>query len=123
MTQMVGGRPVERKLNLGDKVPNSNTYISLDFSVTPHQLRHTYITELILAGANIKTVQYLAGHSKVSLTLDIYTHLTERQPKFTVAAVLAAFAPDSSNRNPLGVNPGVQKEAKIQQNIEATVYS
>ena len=117
------GVRVERKLKLGDKVRNSNVHISLDFNVTPHQLRHTYITELILAGANIKTVQYLAGHSKVSLTLDIYTHLTERQPKFTAAAVLAAFAPDSSGKNPLGVNLGVQNDAKTRQSVESTVYS
>lgn len=123
VTQTVNGVPIERKLNLDDKIRNSNIHISLDFNVSPHQLRHTYITELILAGANIKTVQYLAGHSKVSLTLDIYTHLMERQPKFTAAAVLAAFAPDSSSKIPLGVNPGVQKDAKSQQSIENAVYS
>lgn len=59
--------------------------------ITPHQLRHTYITELILSGANIKTVQYLAGHKNVKLTLDIYTHLIENQPIDTAPTVIKAF--------------------------------
>ena len=62
------------------------------FKVTPHMLRHTYITNLILAGANIKEVQYLAGHSTVALTLDIYTHLTDNSPQSTKAAIEKAFA-------------------------------
>ena len=33
---------------------------TLDFQVTPHQLRHTYITNLIAASVDSKTVQYLA---------------------------------------------------------------
>lgn len=80
-----------KMLKLGDKVRNHPVTISLDFAVTPHQLRHTYITELILSGANIKTVQYLAGHATVNLTLNIYTHLMANKPSDTVSAVTAAF--------------------------------
>ena len=76
---------------LGDTVKNHKVTVSLDFHVTPHQLRHTYITELILAGANVKTVQYLAGHATPHLTLKIYTHLIEHSPTNTVGAILAAF--------------------------------
>ena len=36
---------------------------TLDFTVTLHQLRHTYITNLIYSGIDPKTVQYLAGHA------------------------------------------------------------
>ena len=32
---------------------------TLDFDVTPHQLRHTYITNLLYAGVDPKTVQYV----------------------------------------------------------------
>lgn len=42
--------------------------------VTPHILRHTYITRLFEAGLDIKEIQYLAGHSTVDITLRIYTH-------------------------------------------------
>lgn len=89
-------------LQLGDKVKNHKVEISLDFHCTPHQLRHTYITELILSGANIKTVQYLAGHSTVTLTLQVYTHLMENTPADTVSAVVSAF----------GLNTGAKPTGK-----------
>ena len=48
---------------LGEKAKHNNTVVyTLDFQVTPHQLRHTYITNLIAASVDPKTVQYLAGH-------------------------------------------------------------
>lgn len=43
--------------------------------ITPHVLRHTFCTNMIKSGVNIKTVQYLMGHSNVGVTLDIYTRL------------------------------------------------
>ena len=44
----------------------------IDFDVTPHQLRHTYITNLLYAGVDPKTVQYLAGYQGISdILLDI----------------------------------------------------
>lgn len=39
-----------------------------------HGLRHTYATLLVESGGNIKTISTLLGHSKVSLTLDLYVH-------------------------------------------------
>lgn len=89
----------KKTLQIGDKVQNHKIEISLDFHVTPHQLRHTYITELILAGAPIKTVQYLAGHATVAITLNIYTHLMENQPADTAGAVLAAFGSKTESKD------------------------
>lgn len=43
---------------------NPNIVYSIDFDVTPHLLRHTYITNLIYASVDPKTVQYLAGHEE-----------------------------------------------------------
>lgn len=40
--------------------------------VTPHILRHTFCTNCINAGMNIKTVQYLMGHATSKMTLDVY---------------------------------------------------
>lgn len=85
------GEPVTRELAAGDKVPYRRAVACLDFHVTPHILRHTYITELFLSGADVKTVQYLAGHSSVQITLNIYTHLMANQPADTAAQVLKAF--------------------------------
>ncbi len=49
----------------------------IDFHVTPHILRHTYITRLFEAGLDIKQVQYLAGHKTPDITMKIYIHFCE----------------------------------------------
>ncbi|WP_395704754.1 tyrosine-type recombinase/integrase [Rhodococcus ruber] len=43
--------------------------------LTPHELRHTAASLAITAGANIKTLQRMLGHSSAALTLDRYGHL------------------------------------------------
>lgn len=40
----------------------------------PYNLRHTYCTDLQKKGVDIRTAQYLMGHSDISLTANIYTH-------------------------------------------------
>jgi integrase len=88
----------------GERVPHSNVDITLDFKVSPHILRHTYITDLILSGVNIKLVQYLAGHEKVDTTLNIYTHLMERRPEVNIGPIRAAFCQTEGHKNNLGCN-------------------
>ena len=41
---------------------------------TPHVLRHTFCTNVQQAGLDVKSLQYLMGHSNASVTLDVYTH-------------------------------------------------
>lgn len=78
---------------LGERAAHNNSVVySIDFEVTPHQLRHTYITNLLLAGVDVKTVQVLAGHEHAKITLDIYAHLTYNQPKDLISKVNQAFA-------------------------------
>lgn len=43
-------------------------------NITPHVYRHTFCTNMANAGMDIKTLQYLMGHSDVGVTLNIYTH-------------------------------------------------
>ncbi len=50
----------------------------LDCTLTPHVLRHTYCTRLFEAKLDLKVVQYLMGHSKLDITLEIYTHYCKK---------------------------------------------
>ena len=43
--------------------------------VTPHDLRHTAASFAVSAGANVKAVQRMLGHSSASMTLDVYAEL------------------------------------------------
>ncbi len=71
---------------------NHNIVYSLDFDVTPHQLRHTYITNLIAASVDPKTVQYLAGHENSKTTMDIYAKVKYNKPSELAPVVNSAFA-------------------------------
>ena len=70
---------------------NPHVIYSLDFDVTPHQLRHTYITNLIHASVDPKTVQYLAGHESSRITMDIYAKVKYNRPEDVVKAMEVAF--------------------------------
>lgn len=78
---------------LGQKAAhNGNVVYSLDFEVTPHQLRHTYITNLIHASVDPKTVQYLAGHESSKITMDIYAKVKYNRPEQLAGVLEDAFA-------------------------------
>lgn len=44
--------------------------------ITPHVCRHTFCSNMAKSGMSPKTLQYIMGHSDISVTLNTYTHLT-----------------------------------------------
>lgn len=50
-------------------------------AITCHHLRHTFCTRLVENGVNVKTVQYLMGHSYAGTTIKIYMSITEERNK------------------------------------------
>ena len=52
--------------------------------IHPHALRHTFCTYALENGCDVKTVSQILGHADTSITLDIYTHITEDQIKKTI---------------------------------------
>ena len=90
----VNGQKIKHTVTpvLGEKAShNGKVVYSLDFQVTPHQLRHTYITNLIYAGVDPKTVQYLAGHENSKITMDIYAKVKYNSPDALSTIVNNAF--------------------------------
>ncbi len=60
-------------------------------SVTPYVLRHAFCTDMQRAGIDVKCLQYLMGHSNVSVTLDVYTHTDYEAVEQAFRRVAAGF--------------------------------
>ena len=68
-------------------------------SCTLHQLRHAYITRLVEMGLTVKDTQYLAGHSDIHTTLQIYAHVTESHRQEVADRVRTDFAHNLHTEN------------------------
>lgn len=55
-----------------------------------HDLRHTYVTRLLLAGAVPRVVQYVAGHSSIDVTMRTYAHVTPSDARAEIDRLAAS---------------------------------
>lgn len=57
-----------------------------------HALRHTFASQLIANGVDVQVISKLLGHSKVSVTYDIYIHLLEKQDEKAIETLNNIFS-------------------------------
>ena len=73
-----GGKITDRGIRY--IIDNIMKRLSVKTHVTPHVLRHTFATDMLNNGCDIRVVQELLGHSSLRTT-EIYTHVTNEQLK------------------------------------------
>jgi integrase len=56
-----------------------------------HDLRHSHATQLLLAGVHPKVAQERLGRSTITITLDLYSHLTETMQEDAAVRLDSAF--------------------------------
>ena len=57
--------------------------------ITPHILRHTFCTRLANRNMNPKSLQYIMGHSNISITLNLYAHASMENVKAELRSMIA----------------------------------
>lgn len=73
-----------------------------------HDLRHTSATLLISAGINIETIAKRLGHSKVSMTLDVYGHALNALDEVASATLEALLTPKSAKTQMMQITESEQ---------------
>lgn len=67
------GRPLSR-IMVFDIVKDLTAKAGINKTVSPHTFRHSFATHLLEGGANLRAIQCMLGHEKISTT-EIYTHI------------------------------------------------
>jgi integrase/recombinase XerD len=93
--------PITSK-SVWDAVQQAATRAGLDKHVHPHTLRHSFATHLLEAGADLRTIQLLLGHTDLKTT-SRYLHMSERHLKATASpldslTLAAAVNPRTARR-------------------------
>lgn len=62
--------------------------------ITPHVFRHTFCTNMAKAGLDVKSLQYLMGHSDVGVTMNVYTHASYESALVQFSKLTPRLTPD-----------------------------
>ena len=68
----------------------NETYKAQLPNITPHVLRHTFCSKMARKGMNPKNLQYIMGHSDISVTLNTYTHISFEDAQSEMKRVVSA---------------------------------
>lgn len=76
------GNPLSRVM-IYNIVKTSAQKAGIEKKISPHTLRHSFATELVKNGANLRAVQDMLGHASITTT-EIYTHLDQQHLRNTI---------------------------------------
>ena len=82
-------------------------------NITPHVFRHAYCSNQTKAGMNPKSLRYLIGHSDISVTMNVYTHLEFDDTKDEMVRLEELNAAKKEVEKISGEKPVSQKMFKI----------
>lgn len=63
--------------------------------ITPHVFRHTFCTNMAKSGLDVKSLQYLMGHSDVGVTMNVYTHASYETALAQFSKLTPQLTPDA----------------------------
>ena len=67
-------------------------------TITPHVLRHTFCTNMANAGMDLKSLQYLMGHSDAGVTMNVYTHASYDHAEKSMQRILQFKKPEDQQK-------------------------
>ncbi len=88
--QPIGHSRTYREINrIKDNIAKAGLDFPEDFTL--HSLRHTFATRAAEAGIDLNTLKNIMGHSSLSMTADLYSHVMEDQKRAEIDRVAAAL--------------------------------